>query len=615
MKRWLTGLLMLLVLTGCSQSPDSTTATTDLPPTTPPTGLYDPDSTLESHTGGAVRAFPLGTDGYVGVRTMADRLLVLSLDTNGALELKVLTGNTGIVEASAVLEGVRADSVRTSSDRIACYSVTENCIILLDASLHVIDRISMPNGIEGDVCIDEALAVAYFCTPGQIRAIDLTTEVPRLVHQHECLQQSLHNVIFNGKVLVCKVESAEGGYYEFIDSATGKTLGKDTTTWQINAWSDRYFLRRTDGAVQENLFGLVDEQPRQLNINAVLLYGLPQINAAIEVSDTDIGIALCLYDLQTGLIQSQLTLPELHAVYSLCADPTNGSVWFIYEDSDLCQDILCHWDTTGSGSPDKTVYTGPRYTASAPDTEGLARCTQQAAILNEKYGIRIVFDSTIKPSAEYTLTPEFQVSLIEQALKDLETCLASVPENFIKTLSKVSDTPLSVALVRNIRSVTGHGPSDGTGLQYWSGGDACIALCVTDTFQQDFYHQLFHVLEVYLYSESSELDLWDKLNPKGFSYDHSYTGYTQHTDSKHLQGDTRAFIDAYSMTFAREDRARIFEYAMLDNSGELFSSDAMQKKLHQLSYCIRDAFGWRRSELTYPWEQYLEKSLAYTKRK
>ena len=69
------------------------------------------------------------------------------------------------------------------------------------------------------------------------------------------------------------------------------------------------------------------------------------------------------------------------------------------------------------------------------------------------------------------------------------------------------------------------------------------------------------------------------------------------------------------MTYAKEDRARIFEYAMLEGSEELFASETMQKKLHQLCYCIRDAYGLRKSELTYPWEQYLEKPLAYTKRK
>jgi len=54
---------------------------------------------------------------------------------------------------------------------------------------------------------------------------------------------------------------------------------------------------------------------------------------------------------------------------------------------------------------------------------------------------------------------------------------------------------------------------------------------------------------------------------------------------------------------------------MMEGNEAFFSSETMQDKLHQLCYCIRDAYGLRKSESTYPWEQYLEKSLAYTKRK
>lgn len=614
MKRWLIGLLALLVLTGCSQQPESTTADTTPAPTAPPTGLYEPESTLEIRTAGAVKAFPLGTDGCVGVRIMGDKLLILCLDTNGALELDVLTGDTGIVEASVLLEGVRADSVSVSDDRIACYNVTENCILILDAALHITDRISMPDGIEGDVLIDSAISSAYYCTSGQIRAMDLTTEVPRLLHQHEYQQQSLYSVILEDKVLVCQVEDSEGEYFEFIDTTTGQTLAKDDTTWQIDSWTDRYFLRRTDGSVQENLFGTAGDQVKQLNITAQTLIGLPAVQGAVTISDAGSGVDLQFFDLQTGLILTQTTLSDIHAVYSLCSDPADRSVWFIYEDSDLCQDILCRWDTARYGCADETVYTSRRYTAEAPDTEGLALCAQRAQALNDAYGIQIVFDSSLKQPDNYTLTPEFQVSLVNAGLDALEAGLSSLPEGFVKELSSISNAPLEISLVRSILDVSGQVPPDQTGLQYWSGKNACIALCVTDTTLQDFYHQLFHVLETYLFSESSELDLWDKLNPKGFSYDYNYLDYPAHADSDYL-GKKRAFIDAFSMSYAKEDRARIFEYAMLEGCEEFFSAETMQEKLHQLSYCIRDAFGWRKSTSTYPWEQYLEESLAYKKRK
>jgi len=615
MKRWLTGLLLILVLTGCNQQPAPTTEPTVPAPTAKPTSLYMQNSALEVQTGGAVLSYPLNTDGCIGLRPMGERILVLSLDDAGILEMTVLSGESGIVEASAKMEGVPTESIQTAGDRIACYNMTENSILILDAALHITERIFLPKGVEGDIRIDETLSNAYYCTGQQVRAIDLTTEVPRLVHQHTCQQQSIQDVILNGTVLICSVTDDEGSYWEFIDTATGQTMGKDSSIGQLSSYQDRFFLCRAEGPLQENLFRIGEGSLQQLNVTSEQLHGLPAMNAAIAVNDQDGGLEISCFDLRTGLLASQAILPDLHAIYCLTATAESSYVWFLYEDAALSQDILCRWDISFRSSHDNTVYTGPRYTADAPDTEGIARCTQWAQRLNETYHVNIVFDNTLRQSEDYTLVPEYQVPLLEQGLHALETALSAMPEDFVKTLSKVSDSPLSIALVRSIRSIGGHAPADGTGLQYWSGKNACIALCVTDTVLQDFYHQLFHILEVYLYSESTQLDLWNQLNPKGFSYDHSYLDYEQHTDSKYLQEKNRAFIDAFSMTYAREDRARIFEYAMMEGNEAFFSSETMQDKLHQLCYCIRDAYGLRKSESTYPWEQYLEKSLAYTKRK
>lgn len=59
------------------------------------------------------------------------------------------------------------------------------------------------------------------------------------------------------------------------------------------------------------------------------------------------------------------------------------------------------------------------------------------------------------------------------------------------------------------------------------------------------------------------------------------------------------------MTFPKEDRARIFENAMLPGNAELFASQTMQRKLRAVCESIRDAYGLRKWEETFPWEQYL----------
>jgi hypothetical protein len=57
------------------------------------------------------------------------------------------------------------------------------------------------------------------------------------------------------------------------------------------------------------------------------------------------------------------------------------------------------------------------------------------------------------------------------------------------------------------------------------------------------------------------------------------------------------------------------EYAITADNESCFESDSMQKKLLQLCRGIRKAFGLEKSEDVYPWEQYLEESIAYVPKK
>ena len=92
------------------------------------------------------------------------------------------------------------------------------------------------------------------------------------------------------------------------------------------------------------------------------------------------------------------------------------------------------------------------------------------------------------------------------------------------------------------------------------------------------------------------------------------TDYLHRQDDKYLTGEKRAFVDSFAMSYPMEDRARIFEYALRDDSAEVFESATMQSKLETLSKAIRYSFGWKKSEETYLWEQHLQNSLAYKKK-
>ena len=74
-------------------------------------------------------------------------------------------------------------------------------------------------------------------------------------------------------------------------------------------------------------------------------------------------------------------------------------------------------------------------------------------------------------------------------------------------------------------------------------------------------------------------------------------------------------MDAFSRTYPKEDRARVWEYALMPDMEATFDSDIMQSKLHLLSFSIRDAFNWKKDSRAFPWEYYLEEPLAYVKKK
>ena len=95
------------------------------------------------------------------------------------------------------------------------------------------------------------------------------------------------------------------------------------------------------------------------------------------------------------------------------------------------------------------------------------------------------------------------------------------------------------------------------------------------------------------------------MNPAGFTYDLDYNANQNRSGDEYLQPDKRSFIDTYSMSFPKEDRARIMECAMCDGNENLFRSSTMQAKLRCLSRAIREAYGLKKTTEVFRWEQYL----------
>lgn len=623
MKRWLSYVLvLLLLLSGCSGEPSEETQASTVAPsetTVPETvpSIYDPENPIEELTEGAVRAYSLDED-CSSIAFMGEQLLLFSCDGYGPTRLTRLDSENYSVETTVELLGSVSPEnggLQITARKLGYYSDIENAVVILDSMLREISRVPMPEDMEGLPVIREDMREAYYCTSTDVRVVDLESGISRLLRQRDCLGIWVQDILFDDTILVCTVEESEDEYVtEFISAETGETLGVDTGFISIVAWEDAYFLQRMEGIVLESLFAEADE-PLQCIVpeeSAGTLYSALAMNALAAVSHPeDGGISLQLYDLGSGKNTASIQIESMEALHCITADPGGRYLWFLSSDSQGYV-TLYSWDTSLSPTEDETVYTGLRYAAESPDEDGLTKCRAWANNLERQYGVEILLEKEPLPTADYAFTYEYHVQAFNSALETLENTLASFPEGFFTTVGQVSDSgKLHIGLVRSMQGRTRNAPEDAAGAQYWVGGKACIALAIGDTLGPSFIHALSHVLDTYILNETLSYDDWDSLNPDGFQYDENYSDYKKREDTTWLEGEDRVFVDAFAMTFAKEDRAQILEYAMQEGNAELFQSETMQNKLLQICKGIRDAFGWKKDERTFPWEQYLEKSLAY----
>ena len=201
----------------------------------------------------------------------------------------------------------------------------------------------------------------------------------------------------------------------------------------------------------------------------------------------------------------------------------------------------------------------------------------------------------------YTFQKDYHPLALQQAMDQLESAEAQLPEGFLAKLATWgTNRTLTIALVDRIVTTSEYGTPDAVGLQYWDSDSAYIILELDDNLPQSFFHEVFHVIDTAVVSRKNTYDDWANLNPEGADYFYSYTETGEDSDFLWTTGDDPAFLDLYSMTYPKEDRARIFEYAMMPYNS--FETPILQKKLAVLCEGIRKAF---RMEGDLPWEQYL----------
>lgn len=620
MKRLIPILLVLLLLCGCAAEPEPTETqapTTEYVEPTEPSGSYAPGSEAELATVGALRAYPVAEEYAYAIAASGSDVLVFS-----GLERTVLTLMTGenlyTVARTTLDIMVHPDnpSFRITEKGITYFDSTDRSIVFLDQDLNEVSRKQTPEAMTGSPILSGNRMKLYYCTADAIRVLDLETGIDRLLKEISYPEQRLEGILLNDTVLYCCISDESGEEALFLSAETGELLHQRDNDLTVSTGEGSYYARIPEGTMQLSLFGRLGEEPQMLNPRDPFadVWYLEAVDAAVTSAGTTGSLALDYYDLETGLRSAALELDELNIPWSIEASAETGYVYLLADNTDGSGQTLYRWDTKLSPVEDETVYTGDRYTLENPDANGLALCDDRAYSLSQTYGVEVLvgMDAVANEPWDYELYPEYQVPVLNQMLDQLEQVLETYPKGFFTTLSeKSTQIPVKVCLVRSMSGSPESGSLDtANGIQFWIEDDAYVVLAAGDLFSQTFYHEMFHVIETCVYGHSNAYDDWNKLNPKGFEYDYDYLINLDRAEEDYLQPETRSFIDTYSMSYPKEDRARIMEYAATAGGESYFTSDTMQKKLTALCTGIREAFDLREYPNVLIWEQYLEKPLV-----
>ena len=611
MKHFFILLLIFFLLTGCTVQEHSDQTTLSTETTEPPiSSLLDENMPFYEVTGGAVSTYRVNGLAFDALVPMGNGLL--ALHNSEASTLYLLSGTPLEVTATAALDNSYAldNLLQVSAAGVAIYDKESGAIHFLDASLQDVRILQVPKDSIGDYAVSPDLNTVYYCTAAGIHAMDLLTGISRPLHQNDASQQTLTGLLFDGQMLGYRFTGTDGmEHTQLLSTETGQTLYAGAFADHLYTAGQNYFLGIDSGSVTQLVFGSTDRAPGVLwpEETVTNCIPLPAQNALIALYPSDTQCRLAYYDLTTGKHTADVTLPDTPGIYSLCTDG-DGRIWFCtYDETTRTTGLQC-WDISLSPTEDDTVYTDTYYSRTSPDTEGLATLEARLTELETGLGIDLILGeaaAAVQPW-DNSFTTEYLVPVYEEWLPLLEAALQQFPEGFLA--NTVSDR-LHIVLVRSIHNRLENGYSDEvSGIQYWHNAETYIALCLTDDPAQSLYHTLGYLIDTRVQTLCAAYKDWDKLNPNGFAYDNSYIANQNRNDWQYLQDNDRSFIDMFSMSFAREDRAQIFEYAMTPGNEAIFRSDTMQGKLKTICDGIRQAYGLQKDPRSFPWEQYLSQA-------
>ena len=616
MKHWLgLVLVLILLLCGCNLAQDPTTPTDLTQPSkgttdpSEPTGTQDPTEPEELH----MKRFTV--TGFYGRGYLGNRIL-LARNDQGTGELCLLNPTTMEVEKTVRLtEGLvpEWEELQITDMGVGFYDEASCMMLFWNTELQELARVSLPEGVLGKAWLSPDWKKSYFCTDQGIHAMDMQTHIEVLLKENPGQEQRITGVLAQGTILRYSILQTTGEQQTYlVDTATGMRVEESASLDALTTWKDSYYLPLMEGSLRKLLFGTQTAQkllwPR---VEDAEVHPLLAVGGAVTETPVENGVCLEYYDLESGRRTSSVTVKSGRVLALL--PEADGNIWCLAGNE--VQEALALLDLSQLSeldAEDDQVYVTPYFTADNPDRVGLALLQQELKKLGDQYGITILLwkDAVANNPWEYTFEGEYFPQVYQEYLPALEKALAAFPEGFLQKTTGNETRKLTVSLVRSIHDIADvSGRREISGIQYWLGEEKpCIALVLGEDLERSFYHQVGLLVDSQVLMRSKAYEVWNRRTPPGFSYDNDYIKNLDRTDTRYtLPGDGRYFINMFSMSYAKEDRATVFEYACAAGSEEVFSSPIIQGKLQQICIGIREAFGLQNVTTPLPWEQYITK--------
>lgn len=249
----------------------------------------------------------------------------------------------------------------------------------------------------------------------------------------------------------------------------------------------------------------------------------------------------------------------------------------------------------------------------------LADVNAKATRLEETYDITIYLGPEIPEQIDCFYTAqENDPSVLSEALDRLSSILACYPENFFSQLYFGDNRGLRIYLTGAITGDTEGMLSDPSGFTNEINSHMVMVLDTNYSWDWNYTvnHEFSHMIDrrlnfyaIYDHTAVFSEETWSSFNPDSCSYLETYADYEANPD---YETYSDYFVDSYGVTFATEDRAELFGWALSDylndvSANPIFAEGTPTTEKYRY-YCesIRDGFDTSQWTEALPWEQVLQ---------